>query len=120
VLGTDNARRLEAHGPEGSEAAEVAAATAPVETDEGAAGGAGRGGGGGDATGNGPQDRDAGQTQGGGTGEVDGSSGIGEVIAHATGSSSSGQMGLLLPLVILATLAWALAYLWRERKKPTT
>lgn len=46
-----------------------------------------------------------------------GSSGFGEVLAQATGSSSSGGMGLLLPLVILAAIAWAIAYAARQRKR---
>ena len=46
-----------------------------------------------------------------------GSSGLGEVIAQATGSSSTGQMGLLLPLAIAATVVWSLAYLWRRKRR---
>jgi hypothetical protein len=43
-----------------------------------------------------------------------GSSGISEVVGQATGASS-GQMGVFLPLVLLAALAFALAYAWRRR-----
>jgi hypothetical protein len=46
----------------------------------------------------------------------DGSSGLGEVIGEATGSSSSGGPGFLLPLAIVAAIAWALAYLRRRRR----
>ena len=45
-----------------------------------------------------------------------GSSGLGEVIGQATGSSSSGQLGLLLPLLILAVATWAVAYVLRQRR----
>jgi hypothetical protein len=124
VLGGDTARRLEAQGPEGEEAAEVAAATAPVtetspsqDRDEGigAVAGGGDSGAGTGAQGAGT-DRPA---TAGDAGEVDGSSGFGEVLAQATGSSS-GELGPLLPLLILGTLIWALAVLWRERRKTPT
>lgn len=132
VLGAKNTQRLHAQGQAGREAAEVAATTAPsvsatsepvtapteqaphatpshdgkpdsaqpatpVQTAHG-----------GNETTSAPQDQPS------------GSSGLGEVIAEATGSSSSGEMGLLLPLVILGTVAWSLAFLWRQRKKPTS
>jgi hypothetical protein len=45
-----------------------------------------------------------------------GSSGLGEVIAEATGSSSSGGLGMLLPLAIAGAIAWSLAFLWRQRR----
>lgn len=47
-----------------------------------------------------------------------GSSGLGEVLGQATGTSSSGELGLLLPLLVLATLGWGLLYGLR-RKRPT-
>ena len=121
VLGTGNAKRLGAEGSQGQAAAEVAAATAPdvdslhatptVDTQDGA------------------------QQKHGGTGDLpkaeiptspaisplssdsSGSSGLGEVIAQATGSSSSSEMGLFFPLVILAALAWSLSYFWRQRRR---
>lgn len=43
-----------------------------------------------------------------------GSSGLSEVLGQAT-SGSSGQMGLFLPLVLLAALVLALVYAWRRR-----
>lgn len=129
ALGERNAKRLEAQGEDGQVVAEVAAATAPstevvtspppapapevekqtkfkkhsrpTQTDSGneadavvvgSAGSSGDGGG------------------------PSGSSGFSEVLAQATGASS-GQMGLLLPLAILGTLAWALAFLWRQRNR---
>ena len=132
VLGADKAKKLESHGKEGREVAEVVAATAPSPvpapppSPEPAAPGGSDG---------------ARATQGSGGAsqaklgdnvavtplsvepsvrQVDipaGSSGLGEVLAQATGSSSSGQLGVLLPLLILAALAWALAFLWRQRQR---
>lgn len=50
-------------------------------------------------------------------GEPSGSSGLGEVIGQATGSSASGQLGLLLPLALAAAIVWALAFYWRQRRR---
>ena len=47
-----------------------------------------------------------------------GSSGAAAVLAQATGSSAWGGTGLLLPLALLATLAWAAAYLLLRRRQP--
>jgi cobalamin biosynthesis Mg chelatase CobN len=44
-----------------------------------------------------------------------GSSGFSEVLGQATGASS-GQMGVFLPLVLLAALVLALAYVWWRRQ----
>jgi hypothetical protein len=44
-----------------------------------------------------------------------GSSGLGQVLEEATGSSS-GQLGLLLPLLIVGTIAWSFNYAWRQRR----
>lgn len=92
VLGSGNARRLEAAAPQGGEVAAVVAATAPETTKPRA----------------GPSSHGEGP---------DGSSGFGEVIAQATGSSDSGEMGLLLPLLILGAFACAAVYLWRQRRR---
>lgn len=138
VLGRDNAQRLEARGEEGREAAEVAAETAPVTTvatsepkpepaddDETSGGGSGTGAGGGsNSRGHGPTVADDVTPAGAGVQsaavEVEGSSGFTEVLAQATGSSSSsGQLGLLLPLILLGVAAWGLAFLLRQRKQPT-
>lgn len=138
VLGSKNAKRLESHGSDGREVAEVAAETAPVATegsggqeqaggeaesatgDEGSEGGVTGGGGGGTD--------DAGPA-GGGTAsdptpahvdravaDPEGSSGLSEVLAQATGSADSGETGLLLPLVIVLALAGSVAYALRQRK----
>lgn len=137
VLGERNAQKLEEHGPDGREAAQVAAATAPspvaatpepepgdeeTSDERGGAAGNGGGNGGGDAT-VAPARPVVGATNGGATPPVDeaaessGSSGFGEVLAQATGTSSSGGLGLLLPLAILATAVWALASLRRRSRR---
>jgi hypothetical protein len=136
ILGGPNSRRLEEQGPQGKAAAEAAAATAPGPVAPGAtpqapetapsgsgggksAHGEGNGETGEPSTGNG-----AGQpsriAKGGapaGT-EPGGSSGLGEVVGQATGASSSGTLGPLLPLAIVAAIVWSLAYVSRRRKRP--
>jgi len=134
VLGESNARKLHEQGPAGRATAKLAAETAPQvevedttvtirETDEAevdAAGGSTPPRGGGDSGGG--QGRRA--RQGGGAvspqvvvAEPEGSSGLSEVISRATGSSATGGgMGIFLPLLILATIAWAFAYLARHRR----
>jgi hypothetical protein len=130
VLGRDNAHRLQAQGPDGRAAAQLASATAPPQAGGHPAGGGGGKGGGsgagsGQLSGSGgggpPHSGDGGQTKGanGAQSLPSGSSGFGEVIAQATGSSSSGQLGLLLPLIIAAAIAWSVAFLLRQRKRPT-
>jgi hypothetical protein len=121
VLGKDKAQRLESQGPDGRSAAQVVAATAPVSGGFEPAGGGGT-----QTSGSAPGSGGAAKggtaaAPGGGGAAVqlegqDGSSGLGEVLGQATGSSS-GQMGLLLPLVLLATAAWALAFFWRQRDR---
>lgn len=136
VLGSHKAKKLEKQGPEGKAAAEVAAATAPtsIATPQpahapstpsngggGHNGGPGRSGGGGGASG--AQQRSDVASAGGASrspgSEQDqgGSSGIGAAIGQATGLSSPGPSGPLLPLVILATVLWSLVYLWRQRRQ---
>jgi hypothetical protein len=96
VLGSRNAHRLEAAGTQGQAVAEVVAATAPTPppADSATGGGAGR------------------HAQ-----EPAGSSGIGKVIAQATGSSDSGELGLLLPILILCAIGGSAAYFWRHRRR---
>lgn len=138
VLGDSNTRKLQQQGPDGQAAAETAAATAPVpvatetpaappseesQGENAAGGGSGNGGGKGDGDGS----DQAGQTHQQSPGSVrvsptaaelaGGSSGIGSAIEQATGLSTSGQSGILLPLVILATIFFSLAYLWRQRRR---
>jgi hypothetical protein len=108
ALGKENARKLQGMGPEGAAAARLAGETAPASSGPGAARGGGQGGMHGDGSGHAMADH-------GGTVAEDGSSGIGEVIGSATGSSDSGELGLLLPLIILATLVLSGLYAWRRR-----
>lgn len=110
VLGARNAGRLEGLGPQGRAAAALAAATAPAQSVAGrgvTASRSGAGSRGAAANGGGP---------GAGPAQPSASSGLSQVIAQATGSSSSGQMGLLLPLIVVAAVAWSVAYLWRRRR----
>jgi hypothetical protein len=138
VLGGKNAQKLNQQGPEGWAAAEVAAETAPgpvVQTNGGAASatpahtgsqpqtngsdsGGGRGQAGDVPSGNGSGRQAAGTATLASQQLPDGSSGLGEVLGQATGSSS-GQLGLLLPLIVLATIAWSIAFVLRRRKQPT-
>ncbi|HEY7455765.1 MAG TPA: hypothetical protein VH703_00690 [Solirubrobacterales bacterium] len=126
VLGSRNAQRLDAQGAAGRATAEAAAATAPVETTVAPSTDAESG----RSTAPKPGDRGKRRDGAGGSGAGGetpaaeqvavelpaGSSGLGEVIAQATGSTSTGQTGLLLPLVLIAALAWAAGYYWRQRQ----
>lgn len=127
ALGTRNVRKLEAEGPEGRAAAEVAAATAPVTVDVEE-----------DAPEPTEPRRDAKPAasdkphrkakQPAETTETtavvvtntdvdppDGSSGLSEVLGQATGSSASGGLGLWLPLMIVGVLGWAAGFAWSRR-----
>ncbi len=139
VLGSRNAQRLNAQGEEGRVVAEVAAETAPAGVAAASHGraqpahphsGAAQGG----ANSNGSTNSEAaggnGAAGNGSKGNVqsatltaqqipDGSSPLGEVLGQATGSSDSGQLGLFLPLIVLGAIAWAVAFLLRQRRRPT-
>jgi hypothetical protein len=132
VLGTDRAHRLEAQGKAGREVAEVVATTAPnpsAHAQEAVGGEPAPGSGAGsESHGAAPPGSQPGDEAGApagtpadasaASGEApDGSSGLGEVLDQATGASSSGQLGVLLPIAIVAAIAWALAYLWRQRRR---
>jgi hypothetical protein len=139
VLGDQNAKKLNQQGPEGRAAAEVAAETAPgavapagdgsTPQASGHSGSQPQANGGNSSGGNG---QTGGAPSGNGSGRPaattatlasqqipDGSSGLGEVLGQATGSSDSGQLGLLLPLIVLAAIAWSVAYVLRRRRQPT-
>lgn len=123
-LGARNAHRLEAQGPAGKAAAEVAAETAPPASLVVAADRLSHSRGGGhQSQGNqGNKGGGGGGASQAGTAHVSqpsGSSGLGEIVAQATGSSDDGNLGLWLPLVILATLAGSIAYVMRHRSGPT-
>lgn len=144
ALGTRNAQQLEKHGSDGRATADLAAETAPstvttspepTEGAEAASGGddtdqkqAAAGGSGGDR-GGGNDGRGRGKAAIGPAQAVavtvntrpvadapEGSSGLGEVVGEATGGSS-GQLGLLLPLLIVAVAIWSVAYLLRQRRQ---
>lgn len=53
------------------------------------------------------------------SGDVSGSSGLGEAVGQATGASSSDGlgMGLLLPLILIGGLIWAIVFAWRRRQQ---
>lgn len=126
-LGKRNAQRLEAQGPAGRAAAQLAAETAPPQSLVLAAAAQGNSNGsGGDSRQQGPgkpsQGNGAGSTSpaaASSAGQPSGSSGLGEVLAQATGSSDDGNLGLWLPIVILATVAGSIAYCLRPRSGPT-
>jgi hypothetical protein len=121
VLGPDNVRRLQSQGPAGRATAELATATAPTMSATSA--------------GNvspGPSRESSDRTSEGGSAqshhagqagssrpqaeEPSGSSGLEAVIAQATGSSS-GQMGVFLPLALLGAVLWAFVYCLRQRRQ---
>jgi hypothetical protein len=138
ALGAGNAKKLEAKGPAGKAAAEIAAETAPPQlVDHGSSGGenAGKSGGngqtGGDGGGTGEGESGSGApgtggsnggSPGGGGGkdtaanvqQPQGSSGLGQVLGQATGTSD-GNLGLWLPLAIVLTLIGSVAYWVRMR-----
>jgi hypothetical protein len=114
VLGARDTRRLAAQGAVGRSTAEAAAATAPSAAVAAP---------GGEAAGRPGAETPAGPGHAAGGAESRpsaaspaGSSGLGEVVGQATGSSS-GELGPLLPLLIAATAIWALAFLRRRTRK---
>lgn len=128
-LGARNVHKLEAQGPAGEATAEVAAETAPpaslVIADDGSAKGSGNTGGKQHQQGSGTSSQ-GGQNGGAATtltnvhvDQPTGSSGIGEVLAQATGSSDDGNLGLWLPLVIVLTVVASIAYRLRPHQGPT-
>ncbi len=125
TLGERNAKRLESEGTDGRETARVAAETAPETVAAQASGG--NSGSAADSDPNGGSGTGASQKGGGAEGGAspnasaagDGGSGLGNVAGQATGLDSSEGTGLLLPLVVLAILAWGSAYVLRRRKRAT-
>lgn len=128
TLGSETTKKLEARGPEGEAVAAFAAETTPSaqSASPSQSGGAGdEGAKHGSAAADKGGKRSTGTTSGRGEAAADssgnsavsvppGSSGIGEVISHATGSTS-GEMGILLPLILVGALIWALSQAWRQR-----
>jgi hypothetical protein len=137
TLGKEDAEKMEAEGPEGRAAAELAAQTAPESTAEAVptpVAESSNESGHGDKTKknkkqhgskqksghNGKHDSgkkaDAAATpQGPEQTDPDGSSGVEQVAASLTGSSDSGGMGPLLPILIGVAAISAVAYLARNR-----
>lgn len=129
VLGDSTTRKLESKGKTGQEVADFAAETAPPSatkqqqssqpsSSEKGQGGEGKKQGQGapppSGGGNGPG---SGQVESGGSlGAAEGSSAVGQIVSQATGTSS-GELGLLLPLIILGAAAWAGTYYWRKRHR---
>jgi hypothetical protein len=134
ALGHKATKKLQKQGKDGRSTAELAAAGTPA-----AAAGSGSGSGGGGATGNGGASGNGGSSPAGGgstggaggsgaqgSGGVgsakaiaaadDGKSGFNQVVGEVTGTSSSGDLGLLLPLAIIAASVWCAAYFWRHRR----
>lgn len=131
AIGAGNAKKLEQHSPEGKAVAEVAAETAPAPapTSEAAEPAPQHAKEQGQKQSSQQQKQSTGKEQGdekrsedatapvasGGEGPS-GSSGAGEVLGAATGLSS-GSIGLLLPLIVLAAIVWGLYYAWRQRQR---
>jgi len=132
TLGARNAKHLEEQGPAGKAAAEVAAETAPSQLETSSGGGSASGGsstgGGSNPGGNGTGGVGSGSGKGSGANgggndaigqgtkveQPQGSSGLGHVLGQATGVGD-GDLGIWLPLAILATLAGSIAYAARLR-----
>ncbi|HEX3730041.1 MAG TPA: hypothetical protein VHV47_09565 [Opitutaceae bacterium] len=139
TIGSKNAKKLEAAGPEGHAAAQVAVETAPVAPPQPAAktpsnpesspaharhhqsGGSANsnpsGGSGSDPSGShqaSPQEQKAAARS-----TAPGSA-AGEVAAKVLGGNSPGQFGILLPLILLGALVGAIAYRLKHRGEPAT
>lgn len=132
VLGHKNAKKLEDQGAAGKATAELAAETAPTpveaapettapkaeESDESGAGAPPRGNGGNPPANGGARDPAPAANNPAPrviVAESGGSSGLSEVLGRATGSPQGG-MGIFLPLLILGTIFWAIAYVARQRQ----
>lgn len=139
VLGAGKAHQLEDQGAAGKAVAQFTAETAPPTTgstigaDEGGGGGKkkrpgdegggaseggdggsqGSGGGGGA---DGAGDSGSGATAAAGSSGSSGSSALGEIVSQTTGGSSGG-IGLLLPLILIAVVVWSGFYVWRHRQQ---
>jgi hypothetical protein len=133
TIGSKNAKKLEAAGPEGHAAAQVAVETAPVATPpsnpapapahtrhhrSGGASGSKPGGG----SGSGPSGKAHASPQEPKTTAKSTAPGsvTGEIAAKALGGDSPGQFGILLPLILLAALVGAIAYRMKHRGEPAT
>jgi len=141
VLGAGKAHKLEDKGAAGKAVAEFTAETAPSTAgdsgngentagDSGKGNGNGKGkgkapqkqGGDGPGSGGGSEEQQEGASGSGGgsanagSGGGSGSSGLGEIVSQATGTSS-GSIGLWLPLILIAVVIWSAVYVWRNRQQ---
>jgi hypothetical protein len=91
ALGARDAKRLEGLGPEGKAAANLAAAASPAASPSGHRSAAAK---------------------------ADASSPVRQVVGQLTGTSGSGGMGILLPLLIVASVLLAAAFAF-TRRRPT-
>jgi len=131
TLGHPAAKKLQKQGKDGRAAAELAAAGTPANAaggDSGTGSGGATGGGGGSPAGggstggNGSSGAQVSNGIDGAKAVVDageGKSGFGQVLGEVTGTSSSGDLGLWLPLAIIAACVWCAAYSWRHRRTAT-
>jgi len=146
VIGSKNTQKLEEQGPEGAAVAEFTAETAPTTSASGEESSGGNnadtkngggkpnsnGNGAGNDKGNGSKSEPAtggeesseaggGAPAGNGNGTNSGGSGpsgssaVGEVASQATGVSS-GELGLWLPIVLVAVVLWAAFMVWRRHE----
>jgi hypothetical protein len=132
VLGKHKAQQLESKGSVGHEVADLVAETAPTTTAAQTGGGSAQAkpakhhkkGKGEKQSGKGEGEKSGAAPAGGGSeppqSSTDtsgsGSSGLGEILAQATGSSS-GNLGLFLPLIIIGTVIWSVTYATRQRRQ---
>jgi hypothetical protein len=107
VLGKSSAAKLEGLGPEGVAAARLATESAPAKSARDRNGTNG---------GQGKSSTGTGRSESGSTSS--GSSAIGQVVGQLSGSSSSGGMGLLLPVLIAMTVVGAAGYLVGRHRLP--
>lgn len=136
VLGKNKTHALEQHGSDGKQVAIITAVTAPhpvaeepgseeaeaeAEEKQAPAKNQGKGGDGGGNQGQPAQQKpESGGVQTDDTtvtvSQPNGSSGLGEILSQATGADS-GQLGLLLPLILIGTVVVSLTYAWRARRE---
>jgi hypothetical protein len=109
ALGAENARKLQALGPEGKAAAQLATESSSGNSRQTRHAHRGRG--------SGDRTRSSGQT-GGATGSQDGSSGVQQILGQITGTggSNSGGMTWLLPLLIGVSVVVAAAYIFARNR----
>lgn len=114
TLGDANAQKLEALGPEGKAAAELATKSSPTGPSTKKAGHKGGDHGAGKTGGTGSSSTNAASSG------ANGSSGVQQVLGQITGTggSDSGGMSWLLPLLIGASVVVAAAYLFARRRPP--